>query len=264
MSNKMEIFVRLGGFHQLMSFLESIGSLIEGSGLRRALETVYVPLTVGHMMTGKAYTQAVRGHIMAGSAVLSLLLEEFCDSLTTDEQTQLVKIYDFPNPEEYKNDPIAVHLMQWFISKREEVSSKSRAAGLWLKYVHYIEIVQQFVTAERTSNFTLHISTAKQMINLFAATVHNNYAKTCRLNLQPAEVLEKGHPQIFEQFVIGNHTIRRTEMIWSELWTMLSIEQILMKSLNRKGRVIGKGMTENVLNVWTRTMHISSEVIALI
>ena len=98
MSNKIEIFVRLGGFYQLISFLRPIGSLMEGSGLRRALETVYVPLTIGHMMSA--------------SAVLSLLLEEFWDSLTTDEQAQLVKIYDSPNPEEYKNDPIAVHLMQ--------------------------------------------------------------------------------------------------------------------------------------------------------
>ena len=44
MLNKMKIFVRLGGFHQLMSFLGSIGSLMEGSGLRRGLKTVYVPL----------------------------------------------------------------------------------------------------------------------------------------------------------------------------------------------------------------------------
>ena len=42
MSNKIEIFVRLGGFHQLMSFLGSTGYLMEGSGLTRALETVYV------------------------------------------------------------------------------------------------------------------------------------------------------------------------------------------------------------------------------
>ena len=112
MSNKIEIFVQLGGFHRLMSFLGSIGTLMERSGLRRALETVYVSLTVGDVMTEKAYTQAVRGHMMTASAVLQLLLEEFWDSLTTDEQAQLVKIYDSPNPEEYKNDPIAVHLMQ--------------------------------------------------------------------------------------------------------------------------------------------------------
>ena len=102
------------------------------------------------------------------------------------------------------------------------------------------------------------------MIILFAATAHNNYAKTCRLYLQSAEVLKKDHPQIFEQFVIGNHTVRRTEMTWSELWTNLSVEQILMESLKGRGGVIGKRMTENVLNVWAKTMYRSAEVIALI
>ena len=102
------------------------------------------------------------------------------------------------------------------------------------------------------------------MINLFAATTHNNNAKTCRLYLQSVEVLEKDHPQIFEQFVIGNHTVRRTEMTWSGLWTNLSVEQILMESLKGRGGVIGKRMTENVLNVWAKTMYRSAEVIALI
>ena len=68
--------------------------------------------------------------MMSASAVLSLLLEEFWDSLTTDEQGQLVKINDSPNPEEYKNDPIAVHVKQWFTTKKEEVSSKSRTVAL--------------------------------------------------------------------------------------------------------------------------------------
>ena len=43
MSHKTEVFVRLGDFHQLKSFLGSIGSLMEGSGLRRPLETVRLP-----------------------------------------------------------------------------------------------------------------------------------------------------------------------------------------------------------------------------
>ena len=34
----------------------------------------------------------------------------------------------------------------------------------------------------------------------------------------------------------------------------LSIEQILMKSLERRAGVIGKGITENVMHVWTITM----------
>jgi len=41
-SMNMKIFVRLGGFHQLMSYLGSIGHSMEGSGLRNALETVCI------------------------------------------------------------------------------------------------------------------------------------------------------------------------------------------------------------------------------
>ena len=37
-----------------------------------------------------------------------------------------------------------------------------------------------------------------------------------------------------------------------------------MKSLKDRGGVIGKEMTEIVLNVWTKTMHRSAKVIALI
>ena len=48
-SKNMNIFVRLGGFHQIMSFLGSIGLLMGGSGLRSALETVYATVTVGYM-----------------------------------------------------------------------------------------------------------------------------------------------------------------------------------------------------------------------
>ena len=58
---------------------------------------------------------------------------------------------------------------------------------------------------------------------LRAATARNNYAKTCRLYLQSLEVLQKNCPEIFGQFVFGNHTVR-TDMIWSGLWTDLSIE----------------------------------------
>ena len=59
------------------------------------------------------------------------------------------------------------------------------------------------------------------MLNLFAATGHKNYAKTYRLYLQSAISLEKDHPHIFKQFLLGNHTIRRTEKNWCGIWTDL-------------------------------------------
>ena len=105
---------------------------MKGIILRKTLETAYVQLTVGHTMTGKVFTKAVRGHMMSACAVLSLLLllEKFWDSLTTGEQAQLVKIYDSPNPKEYKNDPIAVHFMQWFLPKRRTLFKIKNSCSL--------------------------------------------------------------------------------------------------------------------------------------
>ena len=53
-----------------MSFLGSIGTLMEGSGMRTALKSLYAPVTVEHMMTGKAYSRAVRGRFLSVSSLL--------------------------------------------------------------------------------------------------------------------------------------------------------------------------------------------------
>ena len=71
----------------------------------------------------------------------------------------------------------------------------------------------------------------KLMLNLFAATGHNNYAKTCRLYLQSVIALENEHFQIFEQFILSNPTVRHTEKFCSGIWPDLSMEQILMRVL---------------------------------
>ena len=54
--------------------------------------------------------------------------------------------------------------------------------------------------------------------------------------------------------MLGNHTAKHTEKIWSSILTDLSIGQVLMKSPKERGGVIRKEMTD-VLRVWTKTMH---------
>ena len=44
--NSMDMVVHLGGFHTMMSFLGSVGSLMDGSGLQDALNSVYGENTV--------------------------------------------------------------------------------------------------------------------------------------------------------------------------------------------------------------------------
>ena len=259
-TKNLDVFVRLGGFHQLMSFLGSIGCMMEGSGLRNAPVTVYAPVTVGHMETGKPFASAVRGHFLYASAVTSLILQEFWDSLNSGEQKQLIELYDSEDLSTMQFNDLAMKLLSWYKKKKYHLSSKSRTSALWLNYLQYVNVAQEFIRAERTSNWSLHISATKNMLNLFAATGHNNYAKSCRLYLQSIASLKTEKPVIYEQYIVGHHTVRRTEKKWSGIWTDLAIEQILMKSLKGRGGVIDKGLTENVLRVWTKTMHRCAEV----
>lgn len=70
----MNIFARLGGFHLIMSYMGSIGSIISRSGLQEQWKTVYVPHFVRHMLTGHAYAPALRAHMLSAAAVVSEML----------------------------------------------------------------------------------------------------------------------------------------------------------------------------------------------
>ena len=58
----------------MMSFMGSIGSMMKGSGLEEALETVYGPNAVTHMITGKAVSKALRGHFLIQAALVNKLM----------------------------------------------------------------------------------------------------------------------------------------------------------------------------------------------
>ena len=55
---------------------------------------------------------------------------------------------------------------------KEYLSENSCTAKLWIQYIHYINIVKQFIRAERTGNWQNHLMVVRQMLNLFSATAH--------------------------------------------------------------------------------------------
>lgn len=79
----------LGGFHMKMSFLGAIGHIMSGSGLDSVLGQVYAENSVIHMLSGKAYSRAIRGFFMVDSALNSILFED----ILSDEQ--LTKVGKF-------------------------------------------------------------------------------------------------------------------------------------------------------------------------
>ena len=68
-SEVRNVVVRLGAFHAQMSFLGAIGHLMAESGLKELLEMIYASNAVDHMLSGKAVSRAVRGHLIIDAAL---------------------------------------------------------------------------------------------------------------------------------------------------------------------------------------------------
>ncbi len=120
-----------------------------------------------------------------------------------------------------------------------------------------MDIVKLFIRAERMGNWNLHLVAIEKMFNLFAATGHSNYAKSSRLYLQLMRELPTDYPWLYHCFAEqGFHTVRRSSRLWAGLWTDLTIEQVMMRSLKSHGGLTReRGVTETVRLQWIYSLH---------
>ena len=98
------------------------------------------------------------------------------------------------------------------------------------------DLLKSFIRAKRTGDWDLHLYTLSKLINVFAASGHNKYAKSGRLYLEIMIELPKSHPELYDLFARqGLHSVRRSDRYWEAISTDLAIEQVLMKALKLRG-----------------------------
>ena len=206
----LNVVCRLGAFHTLMSYLGSIGRMMEGSGLADLLKLNYGLDTVNHIMTGKSVSKAVRAHFMVDAALNVTLLRgiipQSSDRTSHSDNIQwtideLTRMYSETYPGDFgSNDgdllcnPVLSKLQEGIQNVSSHLLEQSRTARLWLHYMKCVQTMRLFLLAERTCNWHLHLHCVKDMLNLFACTGHNMYAKGCRLYLQMMMDLPNSHP----------------------------------------------------------------------
>ena len=276
-AKQMNTVCRLGGFHMLMSFLGSVGNMMAGSGLEEMFEQCYATNVIPHLMSGKAISRALRAHFMVESALEIKLLEVLTErDKQEDSRVDVMSREDWSETQdlfnrcllmeasltEIENSEVLGKLHLELETVKEKLSAESRTSKLWIQYINYIKLIKMFIRAERTGDWHMHLIAAEQMLNLFAATGHIHYAKSSRLYLQLMHDLPTDYPWLFEAFEKhGFHTVRRSERYWSGLWTDLTIEQVLMRSIKTRGGLTrGRGMTDTVRHQWVHTAHRTAAV----
>ena len=130
--------------------------------------------------------------------------------------------------EQASEDEIVTKIQSRMNAYCDQLSSESRTARLWLQYIEMVELLRQFIKAERTGKWQLHLKTLRDMLPFFTASGHNLYAKSAYLYLVKMNALQKTHPKLYDYFMKGFHVVRRSDRYWAGLSTDLVIEQMLI------------------------------------
>lgn len=258
------VIVRLGGFHLLFSFLGSVGYVMKGSGIEELWETVYAKNSIPHMMTGHSFARAVRAHILTAVILIQLIVDPDDTDVNKELKTLRSKVF---SREVTCNEAAESKELQEFLSsfqnKCNEVESKSRTAKLWVTYLKQILLMLNFIRAEKTGNWELHLATITEMMPLFHAAGHTLYAKSAQLYLQQMNNLQRVmSADEYEKFTTdGCFTIRRQNKEWSGIWTDMNIEQILMRSMKTEGGLTrGRGYSDETVMRWIICAPVSSDI----
>ena len=261
------IVLLLGCFHTFMNLLGAIGTLMDGTGLKDILVTVYGENAVAQMMTGKSVQRAFRGHLLVDKCLNHIILSEMVDE--SEDFVAMIEEYEgtfnkLLNSEVTLDTVLASEIVNRIseqLGKRKmELCARSKTSKLWLNYQNMLKVARSLVIADRTGSWPMHVRAVSECIPIFAAAGHYNYLKSAYFYVQEMNQLHIKHPDVFRKFQNGYHVIRRSNQFWAGLSSDLVIEQTLMRSLKTCGGLTrGSGMSEEQIALWTMSTPISAQ-----
>ena len=74
-----------------------------------------------------------------------------------------------------------------------------------------------YIKAIREADFQLYVEALSKIVPWFFALDHTHYARWIPVHLRDLISLKEYHPSIYEQFMIGNFTVRKSERIFSAI-----------------------------------------------
>ena len=197
-----QIVLHLGGYDMQMSFLGSMGHLMACSGLQELLEVVHARNMATHMMTGKAASRAIRGHLLVDAALSSTLLADVynvpvltkdaveaqpCHDETNEKETIDSVITDLTEARKLYmktmsfsllvEDVCSAEVLQQIKSKlsTKKKSMTMHTSCLWLQYQNMIDILKKFTKAEWTGHWNLHRQAVFDMLPYHSACGHRPF-----------------------------------------------------------------------------------------
>ena len=221
-------------------------------------------------MKGKSYNRGIRAHKLCLEVFFRLMWNAFLvwyesQDKKIPEEPVLRKIVDCVRAVEKGKENAResvrriednlTELTSLFGVFKSENRARSKLFAFWDEYGSMVTSLLQFLKAERTRNWELHLSSIAAMLPHFFAMDRQNYARYLPVYLADMQRLELTHPDVYNEFAAGNHSISRTGQPFSQVSTDMALEQSINADSKSSGGVIGISQSPSALERWFLTIH---------
>jgi len=270
------VFAHLGGFHSTKNFMCTIGQHFAESGLPEVwIESeVYGENTALNNMQAKSYNRAIRAHKLTYEALWKILWPMFIEwakqnGLNNDDvdaaAKRVVESLKGSVDTEATSDALKdldntlrnPHILQLLDEFEKTLTTTSK---YWFTYLKMVSILLQFVRAERTGSWELHVSSFAAMLPWFAVYDHSHYTRWGAVYLADCKQLETTHPDVYQEFQEGNFVVKTSNNKFNQLSTDQALEHV-NKVGKTAGGLIGITRSDNARDQWCLTFNEKSRLV---
>ena len=154
-STLQEVTLLVGCFHTVMNILGCVGYLMEASGLNDILGEIYGDNAVIHMLSGIAYSRALRGHLIIDQASSKFIIKKLNDDSFISELEPLYNDATEGKKEtsEIEGNNILHEISARIQETKKTLASESRTSKLWLGYRRIIDIIRKYILKPFKNHF---------------------------------------------------------------------------------------------------------------
>jgi hypothetical protein len=189
--------VMFGGLHIEMNALKVLGDLLDSSGWTGALTQANVASsgTADSYLKVSHVTRTRHAHQMTASSLHILLHKAYTEYSSSQE------------------DEESLSLESW-CDERAKVSPQFH---FWFTILQLELQVMIFVRSLREADFKLYIDSLSQFVPWLFSLYHTHYTRWIPAHLRDMVTLAEKHPAVYQEFLHGNFTVKRTGRAFSNI-----------------------------------------------
>ena len=218
------IVPRMGAFQTICTLLAVIGKRFQDAGLKDlCIESrVIAEGSVSGVLDGRRYNRAVRFHKLVYEALLRLAWKGFPSWLQVSHQDKQHIVQDIAEvlknlstnlcqkeAQEAMENPLFSNVFELFHRYLDHLRyNNGNLSTFWMSYIDVVQIMLGLLRSSREGDWSLHLSSIREMIPWCFAYDHLNYARYLSAYLSQMSHLKQEHPEVHEHLASGGFSVQ--------------------------------------------------------